>query len=287
MKLNLERLEKPKERYGKIIARCPACAEIGKDSASDNLAIFANGNFACAVYQGDAEHSKRILQLAGAEMPARNVWQIPPPIRQPEDAPLPRLTTRQFGIMRHAIEALGKNPNRCAAIATRRGWNASTVRNAAMDCSMGWLVFDDELRKPAPVCPDGALCFIYRAGLKVRYIGPDGKKQLRYLKSEGLNHKSLWRGELITKATQTVWLTEGEPDCLRLMDMGIGEGGGNTEVACSLPDAGYTLRRDELDTLRGREVIFCPDNDVAGQKSVERLARVFHQQGIQFSIAKL
>lgn len=186
-----------------------------------------------------------------------------------------------------AIEALGKHPKRCAAVAQRRGWSPSTVRNAAMDCSMGWLIFDDELIKPAPFCPDGALCFIYRAGLKVRYIGPDGKKQLRYLKSEGLNHKSLWRGELITNATQTVWLTEGEPDALRLMDMGVGEAAGNAEVVCALPDAAYSIRREELEKLKGREVIFVPDTDEAGNNAKEKIARVFHQNSIPFSTVDL
>lgn len=118
-------------------------------------------------------------------------------------------------------------------------------------------------------------------------MGPDGKKTFRFLKSEGLNHKSLWRSELITQDTKTVWITEGEPDALRLMELGIGEISGNTEVVCALPDAGYTIRRDEIDLLRGREIVFVPDTDPAGTEAVQRLTRLFTEASIPLSILKL
>lgn len=288
LKLILERLEKPKERGGKIIARCPACAEIGKDTACDNLAIFENGNFACAVYQGDAEHSKRILQLAGDKSQTKREFTAPvyrpTPPREP---PLPPLTPRQVQVMLHCIECLGKSDQLCAGIAAKRGWKPETVRRAAQDMSMGWITFDSKVRRPDAACPDSAPCFIYRAGLKVRFMGPDGKKTFRFLKSEGLNHKSLWRSELITQDTKTVWITEGEPDALRLMELGIGEISGNTEVVCALPDAGYTIRRDEIDLLRGREIVFVPDTDPAGTEAVQRLTRLFTEASIPLSILKL
>lgn len=288
MKLILERLEKPKERGGRIIARCPACAEIGKDTAADNLAIFENGNFACAVYQGDAEHSKRILQLAGDKSQIKREF-ITPVYRPapPSEPPLPRLTPRQVEVMLRCIERLGKSDQLCISIAAKRGWKPETIRHAAQDMSMGWLNFDGDVRKPDSTCPDSAPCFIYSAGLKVRFMGPDGKKTFRFLKSEGLNHKSLWRSELITRNTKTVWLTEGEPDALRLMDMGIDEIDGNTEVVCALPDGGYTIRRDEIELLRGREVIFVPDTDEKGLKAKHRLTRIFTEASISLSTVNL
>ena len=152
---------------------------------------------------------------------------------------------------------------------------------------MGWITFDGDVRKPDPTCPDSAPCFIYRAGLKVRFLGPEGKKTFRFLKSEGLNYKSIWRSELITPHTKTVWLTEGEPDALRLMDMGIGEIDGNEEVVCALPDAVYTIRHDEIELLRGREIIFVPDTDEAGAESKAKFAQVFNQSSIPFSIVNL
>lgn len=288
MNLILDRLEKPKERGSRIIARCPACAEIGKDTAADNLTIFENGVFACAVYQGDAGHSKRILQLAGDKSQAKREFTAPiyrP--TTPREPPLPQLTPRQVQIMLRSIEHLGKADELCAGIAAKRGWKPETVRHAAQDLSMGWITFDDDVRKPDATCPDSAPCFIYRAGLKVRFLGPDGKKTFRFLKSEGLNYKSLWRAELITQVTKTVWITEGEPDALRLMDLGIGEIDGNAEVVCSLPDAGYTIRRDEIELLRGREVIFVPDTDDAGLTAKRRLTETFCHAAISFSTVNL
>ena len=294
MKLILDRLERPKERGGRIIARCPACAELGKDTAADNLIIFENGVFACAVYQGDSEHSKRILQLAGDKTQTRREFSAsvkrsasavrPAP---PCEEPLPALTPRQVQIMRRSIDRLGRDDALCARIAAKRGWKPETIRHAAQDMSMGWITFDGDMQPPDADCPPSALCFLYRAGVKVRYLGPDGKKAIRFLKSEGLNHKSLWRSELITPATKTVWLTEGEPDALRLIDMGVGEAAGNSEVVCALPDASYALRRDEMDLLHGREVIFVPDTDAAGRKAQQRLAATFCQTSTPFSIVTL
>jgi len=50
---------------GKIIARCPACAETGNDRTGNHLAIFPDGRFACAAHPGDSDHRKRIHALAG------------------------------------------------------------------------------------------------------------------------------------------------------------------------------------------------------------------------------
>ena len=56
-------------RGGKIIARCPACAEAGHDQKGEHLVINADGRFGCVVYPGDSadakEHRKRIFALCG------------------------------------------------------------------------------------------------------------------------------------------------------------------------------------------------------------------------------
>ena len=60
--LDLNKLDNVVERSGKIIARCPACAERGRDSQGNHLVIFDNGAYSCIV--GDANHRKEIYQLA-------------------------------------------------------------------------------------------------------------------------------------------------------------------------------------------------------------------------------
>ena len=60
--LDLDKLENVIERSGKIIARCPACAERGRDSQGNHLVIFDNGAYSCI--GGDANHRKEIYRLA-------------------------------------------------------------------------------------------------------------------------------------------------------------------------------------------------------------------------------
>ena len=43
--------------------RCPACAELGKDTAGDNLTVFPSGKFHCIAAGKDKAHNARIIQL--------------------------------------------------------------------------------------------------------------------------------------------------------------------------------------------------------------------------------
>ncbi len=69
MSLEVSRLENVRVRGGKTIARCPACAEAGRDQKGEHLIINSDGRFGCVVYPGDLadakEHRKRIFALCG------------------------------------------------------------------------------------------------------------------------------------------------------------------------------------------------------------------------------
>lgn len=68
MSIIISRLEKVKRRQsGKIIARCPACAEEGRDKKGEHLVVMPSGKFGCIANEGDAgaDHRKRIFELAG------------------------------------------------------------------------------------------------------------------------------------------------------------------------------------------------------------------------------
>ncbi len=53
---------------GSYNARCPACAELGRDATGKHLIVFPNGAFSCIIFRGhsglDITHRKRIVQLA-------------------------------------------------------------------------------------------------------------------------------------------------------------------------------------------------------------------------------
>lgn len=70
MSLLLSCLEKVRELgNGVTQARCPACAEGGRDRAGEHLRIYPDGRFGCCVYPKDHEHRKRIFALAGDRAP--------------------------------------------------------------------------------------------------------------------------------------------------------------------------------------------------------------------------
>ena len=67
MSLDLSRLENVRQRGGKTIARCPACAEEGHDKKSEHLVIMADGRFGCVVHPGEGGrgHRRQIFALVG------------------------------------------------------------------------------------------------------------------------------------------------------------------------------------------------------------------------------
>ena len=58
MSLDVSKLENVRTRGGKMIARCPACAEAGHDQKGEHLVINADGRFGCVVYPGDSADAK-------------------------------------------------------------------------------------------------------------------------------------------------------------------------------------------------------------------------------------
>jgi hypothetical protein len=69
MSLDLGKLEKARQERGRTIARCPACAEEGKDQKGQHLFIGPDGKFGCILFPGaeGAGHRKRIWELVGAK----------------------------------------------------------------------------------------------------------------------------------------------------------------------------------------------------------------------------
>ncbi len=60
--LDLDRLEKVRHLPGKVTARCPACAEEGRDHSGNHLVIFDKGKFTCVA---DGSHRQSVWRLVG------------------------------------------------------------------------------------------------------------------------------------------------------------------------------------------------------------------------------
>ena len=69
MSLSISKLESAREHSGKVIARCPACAETGHDKKGEHLFICEDRRFGCVIYPGDGpeakQHRRRIFTLCG------------------------------------------------------------------------------------------------------------------------------------------------------------------------------------------------------------------------------
>jgi hypothetical protein len=90
--LDLSRLENVRKRIGKIVARCPACAEQNHDQKGDHLAIFPDGSFACVANPGAAghKHRRRIFALASDPV-LRKRGACVVRVRRPAGAKLPQV----------------------------------------------------------------------------------------------------------------------------------------------------------------------------------------------------
>lgn len=113
--LDLSRLEKVRHLpEGKITARCPACAEDGRDRTGNHLAIFPSGKFACIA---DPGHGRRVWELVGISK-----------LRTPQ--PRPRCTReeqerRKRDHERRKLEALARE--RLADLVTRYRWHPADL----------------------------------------------------------------------------------------------------------------------------------------------------------------
>jgi len=66
MKIDKNKIEKLRQKNGKHIGRCPACAEEGKDKKGEHFYLYDDNpmNFGCVVHGEDIAHWSRIKELA-------------------------------------------------------------------------------------------------------------------------------------------------------------------------------------------------------------------------------
>ena len=139
-------------------------------------------------------------------------------------------------------------------IAASLGFNRETLRYASWGSSGLGLA-------------EGWLCYAYPQGLKWRNPNPDGKPRFRWIVGKPL---APWRMEWVTAGTRTVYLTEGESDCLALIAAGIEADG--TAVCVASP--GTSFAREWVPLFAGKRVVICFDLDSAGHAATARVAGI-------------
>jgi hypothetical protein len=240
-KLDHARLENVKTHGDKTTARCPACAETGADKKGDNLAIFADGKFACIKYQateGEA-HRQRIFAIAGTGASATRATQS-----KPNDAAL-KPATPTGPACPDAAAVFAGLAHKAGKLIAR--WE---YRDAA-----GQVVFeiarfehsqDGKTYRPARRDPDG-----WRCGFPVGPLPLYGLPEL-----------------LTTEPGKTVFVTEGEKcaDAVRAL---------GAIATCSSGGASAAVKTDWT-PLAGREVVILPDNDAPGAKYAAAVAAILN-----------
>lgn len=204
---------------------------------------------------------KEFLALSG-DLPA-----VPAPMRAPiAGAPRPdrhQLIREDLEKCQAAARLLAGDLSICERIAQRRGWKPETIRNLALEPSLGW--------------HNGKLTFVYDTGMKARY-DQDGERRLFWM----FGKPSLWRGWLLLSKPyhRTVIITEGETDTVSMVDTGIEDDLSTAVVA--LPSAS-TITESWFDALCGRDVIIALDNDEAGAAGTRKLEKILQARANSLS----
>jgi len=153
------------------------------------------------------------------------------------------------------VETLVSDSSLCERIARVRGWKPETVRQLGLETYLGW----------HGGWPDGKMAFIYDTGVKLRWR-EKGERVIRW----AFGKPWLWRGAWLKQA-ETVYICEGEPDCISLIDGGIENDRGT--VAIATPSA-TTFDDTWAALFKDKHVILTFDNDKAGEDATTRVSNI-------------
>jgi hypothetical protein len=166
-----------------------------------------------------------------------------------------RMSADERGICMDCVTRLLNTENAIESIAHQRGWKPETIRDLALEPSLG---ITDERR----------LAFLYESGCKVRWQ-ENGERKIRW----AFGKPWLWRFGYVKQA-RTLFVCEGETDAITLIDSGLEEDRGTLVVA--LPSASFHIDR-WASLFAGKRVIIATDADEAGMAAANHLVEALNQ----------
>jgi hypothetical protein len=270
-----------RERGGRLVGRCPM-----HDDSSPSFAVYGARHENCGCYPcGFSDDVFAVSQWLGrassfpeavaevaatlglylpqdaAGRPTRAATATPRPERKPE---VPFILSNADREKIHAArlawcDAFDNGEPIVGRIAESLGLNRETLRHAAWGESGLGLAPGGRRESPW-------LSYAYPNGLKWRNPDPQGKPRFRWLVGKAT---APWRMEWALKPeVRTIYLTEGETDCLALIECGLEADG----TAACVASPGTSFRQAWAAMFTGKRVVLCFDSDPAGVVAAGKVA---------------
>lgn len=257
-----------RQRNGRIIARCPACAEIGEDNHADNLRIWPSGAYKCIKYPKGSLHNKRILKLAGAKpTKARPMIKTRPPTMVKSSPPV-------LPLLRHLSVA------EMAQIQKLRGWSYFVGLQLLTNRGLLWYgdVFDGDRLWPSWIITDRT-----RRNAQARRL--DGQKW-EWIEAKAKTLKRCdpsWPiGAAEIDDRPYVILCEGGPDFLAALFIAWFEGIDHRFIApVCMTGANNHIHPDALSFFAKKHIRIATHDDHAGIAAGERWCKQLYDAGAE------
>lgn len=272
MSLDLRKLERVRRRDGRVIARCPACAETGSDRSCDHLSIDddGRGGFSCVVFSGlqGTEHRKRIWKLAGLHEHPGCFHPLPSP--RPKIAPRPTLKLPPLRRL---------SDHEMAAIIELRDWPSPYGLEMLSQRGLLWhaRVYDNNREWPAWLINDSA-----QRNAQARRLDGESWCGIGGKKAKSLPHSdSRWPiGAADIGPRRVVVLCEGQPDfCASLLVAKL-EGVDVESIApVAMTGASNSIHPDALPLFASKHVRIAIHCDDKGRDAAQRWARQLYDAG--------
>ena len=111
------------------------------------------------------------------------------------------------------------------------------------------------------------LCYAYPSGLKWRNPDPNSKPRFDWLAGKAT---APWRMEWVKDHTRTVYLAEGESDCMALIAAGLEA----DDTAACVASPGTSFPREWAPLFTGKRIVLCFDRDEPGRKATATVAAI-------------
>lgn len=268
--LDHAKLEHVRSRGAKLIARCPACAELGADKTGNHLLIGEDGRYTCINYRGSEgiEHRKRIHALAGVTTINSKPFPVaytPLPARVGAKPSLPRLRLLDTEEM--------------AQVAHLRGWTYFGGLQMLANRGLLWHgnVWDGGRDWPAWIITDST-----RRNTQARKLDGGMWDGIMGAKAKTLpGSDSSWPiGTAEIQDRPIVMLCEGQPDfCAALLVAWFEDFDVNLVAPVCITGSGNSIHTDALPYFAGKHIRIAIHDDIAGYEAAERWSRQLYFGG--------